>query len=140
VSPISKQERAALRGLSNGQQLRIAAPLGDVKLNIHQVTKGLAHAETVSMSSRHDKEAGANAGQGNNDGGSAFAKETSGGSNSSSSGGSSSNSGLGNGLASGLGNGNGVGSSASNAAAGIGSGGLLPPGLGGTPPGQAKKH
>ena len=150
VSPLSKEERSALRGISNGQKLHIASPLGDVKLNIHQVTKGLAHAEIGSASLRRDKETGANAGQSNNDGGNAFAKETSGGSGSISSGSSGSGlgnggaGGLGNGLASGLGNGlgNGVGGglNGSNSAVGIGSGGLLPPGLGGIPPGQAKKH
>ena len=150
VSPLSKEERSALRGISNGQKLHIASPLGDVKLNIHQVTKGLAHAEIGSASLRRDKETGANAGQSNNDGGNAFAKETSGGSGSISSGNSGSGlgnggaGGLGNGLASGLGNGlgNGVGGglNGSNSAVGIGSGGLLPPGLGGIPPGQAKKH
>ena len=131
VSPISKEERSALRGISNGQQLHIASPLGDVKLNIHQVTKGLAHAETVSASSRRDKETGVNAGQSYNEGSNAFAKETSGGGGLGNEGG--------NGLGNGLGNGGG-GPSGSNAAVGIGSGGLLPPGLGGIPPGQAKKH
>jgi hypothetical protein len=123
VLPVSREERSALRGMSNGHQVHIASPLGDVKLNIHKVTKGLARAETFSALSGRGKKTGLGTSQraSAGDGSSAFAQDNGNGNGV----GNGNGNGLGNGNGNGLGNGNGNGVAGGNGnglANGVGNG------------------
>jgi FecR protein len=119
VSPLSKEERLALRGMANGHQVRIASPLGEARLNIHKVTKGLARAQTAFASSGRGNATGRDGDQrGSADNGkSAFAQDNGNGLGSGN--GLGNGSGLGNANANGLGSGNGLGNGNAN---GLGNG------------------
>ena len=54
--PIPKGEESARLRTPNIQQVRITAPLGEVKLDFQKVTKGLSHAPIVSASLGHKSE------------------------------------------------------------------------------------
>ena len=59
-APVPKQSQPALRSTSNGNPLHIAAPLGEVKLDINKATQGLARASAADSAAGRG---GANAGR-----------------------------------------------------------------------------
>lgn len=50
VRPVTLQREALVTPRGIGQQVRIAAPLGEVKVNVHEVTRGLAREASLSAS------------------------------------------------------------------------------------------
>jgi hypothetical protein len=110
VTPLSKVERSALLGSTNGHQVHIASPLGDVKLNIHKVTRGLARAETHSASFERGRATAPGAGESasTDNGKSAFAHDNGNGNGNGNGLGIGNGNGNGNGNANGNGNGNGL--------------------------------